>query len=133
MKRLLAIALIIAGYSMNCHCQARWQTRQYTEAFDAVWKTVQENSYDPSFLGVNWVTIEQRYEAQPNGSPQRRSICRFGRPDVEGTTDVSSSASTPAEQKGTSGLGVVIQQVNGADTVTDVWLGSDAMLKGLEI
>lgn len=31
------------------------------EIFDLVWRTVNEDYYDPSFHGVNWVEVRERY------------------------------------------------------------------------
>src|SRR6185503_13356144 len=35
--------------------------RERIEVFEEVWETVNEKYYDPSFHGVNWKAIRQRY------------------------------------------------------------------------
>ena len=40
------------------------QQDRYTKAFDAVWKTVDQQFYDPSFLGVNWKAVGEQYRGR---------------------------------------------------------------------
>ena len=36
----------------------------YPELFEAVWHTINDNFYDPTFGGVDWKTVHQKYQPE---------------------------------------------------------------------
>jgi hypothetical protein len=36
----------------------------YSEAFEGVWRDIDQDFYDPSFLGVNWAATGERYRVR---------------------------------------------------------------------
>src|SRR5882757_1726255 len=65
MKRLLVVCILCSLGLLKCSAQSiSAQQDRYLKAFDAVWSTVDQQFYDPSFLGVNWKAVGDRYRTR---------------------------------------------------------------------
>jgi hypothetical protein len=129
-KQLRVIGSLLAfGMVCNAH-NGSSQTNKYSVAFDAVWKDVQENFYDPSFLGVDWNGVGEKYRTHLS---QVRSDDAFVALIREMLRQLPTShlgfRTTPAATK--IGIGVAMMKIEGREVVTDLWYASDAMQQGL--
>ena len=63
MKNYFLIALAILSLAGACAAQ---DTRKptYPELFEAVWQAINDNFYDPSFGGVDWKAMRQKYQPE---------------------------------------------------------------------
>jgi len=106
------------------------------EIFDIVWRTVNETYYDPTFHGVDWQAVRQRYrprmEAAPNDqefyaqfevmlAELRDSHTGFSGPPPPGTP--------PDGQPGSLGLSLV--EIEGETIVSEVEADSSAARAGV--
>lgn len=60
-------ALLVAGLLLTSAAQAapaETPRAKYERLFDAAWKTVDENFYDPQFHGADWKAVGRRYRAE---------------------------------------------------------------------
>lgn len=108
-----------------------------TEAFEEVWKTVNEKYYDPKFNGVNWRAIRERYRPLVNSATSDDDFYGLLKRMVGELRDAHTRFHTPRERKErkqqqavTAGIGVF--EVEGRSVVTSVDPGSEAAMLGVE-
>jgi carboxyl-terminal processing protease len=102
---------------------------RYSEAFDAVWNDIDQNFYDPSFLGVNWAGTGARYRAQlsqvHNDDEFTKLIDQMLRElptsHLHFRVSVTSKTMTPSTQ-----IGVLTHKLDGENVVVSVEPTSDA-------
>jgi carboxyl-terminal processing protease len=63
MKTYFLVGSLILSLVRPCAAQ---ETRKptYPELFEAVWQTINDNFYDPSFGGVDWKAARQKYQPE---------------------------------------------------------------------
>jgi carboxyl-terminal processing protease len=109
---------------------------RYSNAFEAVWNTVNKNFFDPSFLGVNWADTGARYRAQlstiHNDDEFEKLIDRMLRDlptsHLHFRVSVASKTMTP-----TTKIGVLTHNIGGEDVVVGVEPASDAAVRGVRL
>jgi carboxyl-terminal processing protease len=129
-KNCFLITLIALSLVRPCAAQ---DTRKptYTELFQAVWQTIDENFYDPSFGGVDWKAMRRKY--QPEAAKVRDDnsflalVYRMMR-----ELRVSHLELSPP-QRPRSGLGLRTRRVEGRSIITAVAVASDAQKQGLRV
>jgi carboxyl-terminal processing protease len=107
---------------------------KYSEAFEAVWKDINQNFYDPSFLGVNWADTGARYRTQlahvHDDDEFTKLIDRMLRElptsHLHFRVSVGSKTMTPSTK-----IGVLVHKVEGEDVAVNVESTSDAAVKGI--
>ena len=107
---------------------------RYSEAFEAVWMDINQNFYDPSFLGVNWADTGARYRAQlasaNNDEEFTKLIDQMLRElptsHLHFRVSVASKTMTPSTR-----IGVLTRKIGGENVVVSVDTTSDAAAKGL--
>lgn len=60
MKRFIALVLVCASAWLSASARDA-SADQRQEAFDIVWRTVKEKHFDPTFGGVDWDKVRERY------------------------------------------------------------------------
>jgi carboxyl-terminal processing protease len=104
----------------------------YGRLFDTVWRTVDENFYDPSFHGVDWTVVGARYRSRVAAVGDDREFNVLANAMLRelkvSHTNLWPPSSSSARQPA---LGANFELVDGAQTVTRVSLLSDAWRQGL--
>jgi carboxyl-terminal processing protease len=137
MIRRLCIATTISLFALQAWGQDSQQARvavRYSEAFEAVWKDIKQNFYDPSFLGVDWANTGSRYRVQlarvHNDDEFAKLIDRMLRElptsHLHFRVSVTSRTMTPSTQ-----IGVLTNNIDGENVVVSVESTSDAAVKGI--
>jgi len=57
MKRIIPVLFLILVTAVSCSTKYR-----HMQSFETVWQTVNEKHYDPTFGGVDWKTLHDRYK-----------------------------------------------------------------------
>lgn len=107
---------------------------KYSEAFEAVWNDINQNFYDPSFLGVNWADTGARYRAQlihvRNDDEFTKLIDQMLRElptsHLHFRVSVAAKTMTPSTR-----IGVLMRKIGDENVVVNVDATSDAAVKGI--
>ena len=132
MRRWLILGAVLSVGWLGGNAQTRSsQANKYSVAFDAVWKAVQENFYDPAFLGVDWGAVGQRYRPRASQVQNDDAFVLLIRDMLRQlpTSHLGFRTSVPTSAR--IGIGVLLTKIDGKDVVSDVWFASDAMRQGL--
>lgn len=107
------------------------------EAFEQVWKAVNEKYYDPLFNGVDWKAIHERYRPRVDAVKTDEEFYALLTQMVRELHDSHTRFNSPTERQnrkqrqGTS-AGVSIGEVEGSSAITAVRPESDAARVGLK-
>jgi len=107
---------------------------RYSEAFEAVWRDIDQNFYDPSFLGVNWAGTGERYRVRladiHTDDDFKELIDQMLRElptsHLHFRVPVASKTMTPATE-----IGVLTRHIDGESVVVGVEPTSDAAVHGV--
>jgi carboxyl-terminal processing protease len=107
---------------------------RYSDAFESVWKDVNQNFFDPSFLGVNWAEAGARYRAQlahvHDDDEFEKLVNQLLREiptsHLHFRVSAESKTMTPSTQ-----IGTLIRSIDGENIVVYVEPTSDAAVKGV--
>jgi carboxyl-terminal processing protease len=107
---------------------------RYSAAFEAVWSAIDQNFYDPSFLGINWADVGTRYRTQlPNidddGAFKElvdQMLRELPTSHLHFRVSLVSGRTTPATK-----IGILTHQIDGEDIIIDVDPNSDAGLHSI--
>ncbi|MBE9189066.1 PDZ domain-containing protein [Gloeocapsopsis crepidinum LEGE 06123] len=78
--RLIAIALMSAFILFLCGAIAPILPtvgQSQPDTFEQVWKTVNDNFFDPNFNGINWQEIHEKYRTQANQARSKAELARI--------------------------------------------------------
>ena len=107
------------------------------EVFEDVWKMIDEKYYDPSFNGVNWSAVRERYAPLIDKVTTDDEFYTLLKRMVGELRDAHTRFHTPRERRerkldqGTS-AGISIYEVEGRTVVVSVDPSSDAARSGVE-
>lgn len=107
------------------------------EVFDDVWEMIDEKYYDPSFNGVNWSAVRERYQPLIERAATDDEFYTLLKRMVGELRDAHTRFHTPRERRerkmdqGTS-AGVSIYEVEGRSVIVSVDPSSDAARAGVE-
>ena len=124
---ILALCLVIAS-SPLLHAQTSSKP-SYQELFDVVWSTINENFYDPSFAGVNWKAIREKYAAEIGKIHEDTSFIDLVY-RMMGELHASHLELYPSRAPQMS-IGIRTWQLDGKRIITSVAPASDAQKQGL--
>lgn len=107
---------------------------RYSDAFEAVWNDVNQNFYDPSFLGVDWAETGARYRVRlatvHNDDDFTKLIDQMLRElptsHLHFRVSVASKTMTPSTR-----IGVLTDKIDGDNVVVSVEPTSDAAVQGV--
>jgi carboxyl-terminal processing protease len=126
-----AVAGLCAALALGTAGSAAAAT-DYGALFDAVWKTVDDSFYDPTFGGRDWKAIGARYRAQLRGVRDDAGFRKVA-DAMLGELKVSHLYISPPSTSPSSGAGIGVEwaQIEGRTTAAVVAPLSDAWRKGL--
>ncbi|MET0273428.1 MAG: S41 family peptidase [Phenylobacterium sp.] len=130
--RTLAAAVLALAISMPARAA---EPTIYGALFDEVWKTVDENFYDPTFGGRDWRAIGDRYRARLPTVMDDAAFATLANAML-GELQVSHLyLSPPAGNavKGGVGIGAVVEERDAEQVVVEVVPLSDAQRQGLRV
>ena len=145
MKFLLSIALVsisfLSAYAQTPAIVSLPQTEAASrdtrsEAFDKVWTTVNEKHYDPTFGGVNWKKVRDKYEPKAKAAGSDKEFHDVLR-QMLGELKLSHfgihppTAEMVAAQTGRGVVGIDILILDGVPVVNRVDKGSPAEKAGV--
>jgi carboxyl-terminal processing protease len=132
MKRLLIVCVLCSLGVVKCSAQSiSVQQDRYLKAFDAVWATVDQQFYDPSFLGVNWKAVGDKYRTRVPKIQDDAAFVDLIRQMLHELPTSHLGFRGPDASYDTS-IGALLRTIDGKDVVSDVWFGTDAARKGLK-
>src|ERR1700720_1446776 len=130
MKKYFLIALVVFALARPCAAQdARKPT--YPELFDAVWQTINDNFYDPTFGGVDWKSVRQKYQPEVAKVKDDNSFVALAYRMMR-ELHVSHLELVP-RQLTQSGIAVRSRRIEDKSTITTVAIASDAQKQGLRV
>lgn len=111
--------------------------RDRIEVFEEVWGTVSEKYYDPSFHGVNWKAVRERYRPLIERENSDEQFYNMLKRMVGELNDAHTRFHTPEERRERERLqavsaGISIYEVEGKPVVVGVEPASDAARAGVE-
>jgi carboxyl-terminal processing protease len=106
------------------------------EIFDLVWRTVNEDYYDPSFHGVNWAEVRERYRPRMEAAANDQEFYAQFEVMLAELRDAHTSFSPPpppgAPPEGQPGsLGLSLAESEGQTVVSEVEADSGAARAGV--
>jgi carboxyl-terminal processing protease len=122
-------ALILLALSIPLTAQSGPKTN-YSDLFQRIWQTVNDDFYDPNFLGISWTAVRKQYE------PKAAAVSN----DAEFATlmnqmlheiPVTHLAVRMPEKEGQSGIAVTTVEIAGKQLIASVANPSDAERRGL--
>lgn len=125
------------GYKAAAAESERLSAEDRREVFEDVWKMVDEKYYDPSFNGVNWNAVRERYYPLIRAAASDEEFYTLLKRMVGELRDAHTRFHTPRERRdrkldqGTS-AGVSIYEVEGRSVVVSVDPSSEAARAGVE-
>jgi carboxyl-terminal processing protease len=106
------------------------------EIFEIVWRTVNETYYDPSFHGVDWQAMRERYRPRMEAAPNDQEFYAQFEVMLAELRDAHTSFSAPpppgTSPEGRPGsLGLSLVEIDGQTVVSEVEADSSAARQGL--
>lgn len=133
----LALALACAA-SVKAQSRAdALSSKERVEVFDEVWKTINEKYYDPSFNGVDWKAVRERYRPRVETLSSDEEFYELLNRMTGELRDAHTRVRSPRQnrnrknQQATS-AGVLVYEVEGTTVVFDVAPDSDAARAGVK-
>lgn len=138
----LALALALACVvSVKAQSPARassnsLSSKERVELFEQVWKTIDEKYYDPSFNGVDWKSVRERYRPRLDAAAGDEEFYDLLNQMAGELRDAHTRVRSPLQnrnrknQQATS-AGVLLFEVEGSSVVFDVTPDSDAARAGV--
>jgi carboxyl-terminal processing protease len=139
---LAALALACAAAQLTAAQTPAATAEQRREAFETVWRTVNEQHFDPTFGGVDWAAVRERYRPLADAAKSDAEFYDVLR-RMLGELKLSHFAIYPpgafdepaagsgASARGSAGLGVRV--IDGRAVVTKVEPGSAAERAGIRM
>jgi carboxyl-terminal processing protease len=130
MKQHFLVALVLLSLVRPCAAQ---ETRKsnYSELFEAVWQTINDNFYDPSFGGVDWKAVRQKYQPEVAKVSDDNSFVTLAYRMMR-ELHVSHLELVP-RQLAQSGIAIRSRRIEGKSIITTVAIASDAQKQGLRV
>jgi carboxyl-terminal processing protease len=115
----------------------RLTAKDRKEVFQKVWREIRDHYYDPSFNGVDWNEVHQRYTPLVDATRQDQEFYALMSQMTSELHDAHTRFSSPEQwrnfrrQQGVT-VGFSVDDVDGKTVVTSVIPGTDAMHVGIE-
>ena len=146
-RRLATLLLILAALIASAAggvpraasnaSSVRLSPKDRIEAFEEVWRTVYEKYYDPSFKGIDWRAVHERYRPLVDRATSDEEFYTLLKRMVGELRDAHTRFHTPEERRERERLqavsaGLSIFEVEGKPVVVGVDSDSDAARTGVE-
>ncbi len=130
LKNYVLVALVALTLVRPCVAQ---DTRKptYPELFEAVWQTINDNFYDPSFGGVDWKAMRRKYQPEVAKVTDDNSFTALAYRMMR-ELHVSHLDLVP-RQLVQSGIAVRSKRIEEKRIITTVATASDAQKQGLRV
>jgi carboxyl-terminal processing protease len=117
---------------------ARLTPKDRLEIFSDTWATINEKYYDPSFNGINWRAVRERYRPAAETARTDDDFYTVMKKMVGELRDAHTRFATPRERMEREQLkaittGVSISEVEGKPVVVSVEPNSEAARRGVEL
>src|SRR5687768_5974646 len=129
MIRIIALLLIMLA-SGSGYAQPSPQP-SYHELFNLVWQTINVNFYDPSFGGVDWKRVRQKYSPEVAKVKDDRSFGDLAS-RMMGELKASHLYLSPGQARRV-GIGIRTSRLENQIVVTQVAVGSDAQRQNVRV
>lgn len=139
MKRLVASIVltlpVFCGWWATSHAAAisvsgSLSPKDRIEVFEAVWKTINDEYYDPSFNGVDWSAVRERYRPRVEAAKTDGEFYTLIKQMLRELHDLHTGFAAPDEQPQDNGLSV--NEVEGKVVVVRVEPDSEAARVGVQ-
>src|SRR5688572_31324915 len=129
MNRIIAFLLIIAA--AGCVYAQPSPQPSYPQLFNLVWQTINDNFYDPSFGGVDWKRVRQKYSPEVAKVKDDRS---FGDLAYRMMRELQASHLylSPGQARRV-GIGIRASRLENQFVITQVAVGSDAERQNVRV
>lgn len=129
MKRIIALLLImVAAGCVNAQPAPR---PSYPELFNLVWQTINDNFYDPSFGGVDWKRVRQKYSPEIAKVKDDRAFIDLAYRMMRELH--ASHLELSAVQARRVGIGIRASRIEDQFVITKVAVGSDAERQNVRV
>lgn len=131
--RKATVALFCVAIGALCPAVCAADRARYEPLFDEIWTTVDANFYDPSFHGVDWHKVGNRYRSQLATVADDQAFQRLATAMLSElhASHMGLSAPVANQAKGGVGIGASFEHIGDALVVSEVAPLSDAQRKGL--
>ena len=129
---VLAAVLFLGGTAFAQSTAQRQHTASYPELFQTIWRTVNENFFDPGFVGVDWNDVRVRYAPDVDKVKNDVEFAALMRKMLSELPVSHLSIGIPRQQ-GDVGVGIRTKVIEGKKVVVHVSPGSDTQMKGIRV
>jgi carboxyl-terminal processing protease len=139
---LFTFAGLAPARAQSAAASASLSPKERQEVFEQVWETVEEKYYDPSFNGVDWRAVRERYRPLVEAALTEEQFYELLNRMTGELHDAHTRVRSPRQnrdrknQQATT-AGVFLSEVEGTLVVYDVWPHSEAaragVLKGMVV
>ncbi|MEA2205160.1 MAG: carboxyl-terminal processing protease [Blastocatellia bacterium] len=129
MKRIIALLLIMLAAG-SLYAQPA-PPPSYQELFNLVWQTINDNFYDPSFGGVDWKSVRQKYSPEVAQVKDDRSFVDLASRMLR-ELKASHLYLSPGQARRV-GIGIRTSRLADQFVITEVAVGSDAARQNVRL
>jgi carboxyl-terminal processing protease len=139
MRRLIAITLLAlsllssswtASQAVDESASEALSAKDRIEILETVWKTINDEYYDPAFNGVNWSEVRERYRPRVEAAKSDDEFYTIIKQMLLELHDLHTGFVAPGEQSRSSGISVY--EVEDKAVVVNVVSDSDAARAGVQ-
>ena len=136
LRRIILPLLLCASFTIAA-ATTELTPKDRLAAFDEVWKTIRDHYYDPSFNGVDWNAVRDRYRPRAEAAQNDADLYTALKEMTRELHDAHTSFLTPDEwerrqKKQATTIGLGMAEVEGTLVVSGVMPDSDAATSGVE-
>ena len=131
--RIAATLALVGALAAQASAAAPSPAESRAQVFEAAWKTVDENFYDPAFLGTDWKAMGARYRTRLPGVTDDAGLQRLIAAMLAEVKSSHLHVSRTTPGVNPVGLGARIEPIEGADTVLELAPLADTRVKGLRV
>lgn len=115
---------------------ASLSAKERVEVFEVVWKTIDEKYYDPSFNGVDWRAVRERYRPRVEAASGEEEFYNLLNRMAGELRDAHTRVRSPRQNRDrknreATSAGVLLYEVEGTPVVYDVTPDSEAARAGV--
>src|SRR6202012_3726639 len=127
MRKFAMVAGVALAAALSGAAAAHTPQPSYATVFDATWKTVDDNFYDPNFHGVDWKAVGDRYRARLPGVTNDKQFAGLVGAMLHGLGTSHIDIVPPSASKASGvGIGGRYREIDGASIVSEIAPLSDA-------
>jgi carboxyl-terminal processing protease len=127
----------VPGAGSESPAKERLTARDRTDVFEKIWREIHDHYYDPSYNGVDWNEVHQRYAPLVDATKNDQEFYALMSQMTSELHDAHTRFNSPEQwrsfrrQQGVT-VGFSVDDVDGKTVVTSVTPGTDAAHAGIE-